>query len=453
MLIIRIILLALGFHQLLFWIYYWQLKEYRWDRFIDGLRSDWQDLILKQFDISKWYRPKVTARAGLTLVAGIVAVFYFWQWWWVAAPMGSAILVILGQPAFDWQKRKIIDLARIKMAGFKGTVIGVTGSYGKSSTKEMLLAVLSKKFKVVSTPKNVNTEMGVAQTVLKWKGDEEVAIVEMGAYKLGEVKAICRLVRPKIGIITGIGDQHLSMFGSMENIKKAKYELIESLPVDGWGLVAEKDFKITEAEKIKTDKEKVEFEFEKQKFRIPVLGKRFVRNVIGVIKVAKFMGMSLTEIADALRSLNRDNFWPKLVKVRPTAAEASSCSADKLAGKQDLVVIDDSYNAGLESFLNLLEYVKVWKGWRKILVTSGMIELGERANEDYRRVGKGLKGIDEVILTNDKNFAELNKWGNVKVIKRESKIIDKIRKSILGKTLVIFKSRVPRVIIDSIINE
>lgn len=436
MLIIRIVLLALEFHQLLFWVYYWQLKEYRWDRFWDGFKSDWQDLMVRQFDVSKWYRPKITARAGLTLAVGIAAAVYFWQWWWIAAPLGSAMLVVLGQPVFDWQKRKLIDLARGKMADFKGTVIGVTGSYGKSSTKEMLLEVLSKKFKVVSTPKNVNTEMGVAQTVLTWKGDEEVAIVEMGAYKLGEVKAICQLVRPKIGIITGIGDQHLSMFGSMENIKETKYELIESLPVDGRGLVAEKDFKITEAEKIKTGKEGVEFEFEKQKFRIPVLGKQLVRNAIGVIKVAKFMGMSLTEIAGALRSLNRDNFWPKLVEV-----------------SEDLAVIDDSYNAGLESFLNLLEYVKVWKGWKKILVTPGMIELGERASEDHRRVGNNLKGIDEVILTNDKNFAGLNRWGNVRVIKRESEIIDKIRRSISGKTLVIFKSRVPRVIIDSIINE
>ena len=435
MLIIKVFLLILGFCQLLFWVYYWQLKEYRWDRFVDGLKNEWQDLALKQFDISRWYRPKVTVRSILTLLVGTTVVFYFWQYWWVAAPLMSAVLVFLWQPIFDWQKRKIINLARIKMTGFKGTVIGVTGSYGKSSTKEMLFEVLLKKFRVVSTPKNVNTEIGVAQTVLKWKGDEEVAIVEMGAYKRGEIKAICQLVKPKIGIITGIGDQHLSLFGSIENIKKAKYELIESLPVDGWGLVAEKDFKMAEAGKIKTSKEQIEFDFEKQKFIVPVLGKQFVRNVIGVIKAAKFMGISLAETAGALHNLNRDNFWPKLVWV-----------------KQDLVIVDDSYNAGLESFLNLLEYVKVWSGWKKILVTPGMIELGKKTNEDHLEVGKSLKEIDEVILTNGKNFAELNKWGNVKVIKGESKVINKIKRSISGKTVMIFKSRVPRVVIDSIIN-
>lgn len=435
MLMIKVVLLFLGFHQLLFWIYYWQLKEYRWDRFVDGLKNEWQDLALKQFDVGRWYRPKMTVRSILTLLAGIVAVFYCWQYWWAAAPLMSAVLVFLWQPIFDWQKRKIVNLARVKMAGFGGTVIGVTGSYGKSSTKEMLFEVLSKKFRVVSTPKNVNTEIGVAQTVLKWKGDEEVAIVEMGAYKRGEIKAICQLVKPKIGIITGIGDQHLSLFGSMENIKKAKYELIESLPVDGWGLVAEKDFKMAEAERIKVGKEQIEFDFEKQKFIVPVLGKQFGRNVIGVIKVAKFMGISLAETANSLHNLNRDNFWPKLVWV-----------------KQDLVIVDDSYNAGLESFLNLLEYVKVWSGWKKILVTPGMIELGKKTSEDHLKVGKSLKEIDEVILTNGKNLAGLNKWGNVKVIKRESKVIDKIKRSISTKTLVIFKSRAPRVVIDSIIN-
>jgi len=118
---------------------------------------------------------------------------------------------------------------------------------------------------------------------------------------------------------------------------------------------------------------------------------------------------------------------------------------------ENLVVIDNSYNASVNSFLSLLDYVKTWKGYKKILVTPGMIELGKNEEKDHELVGVNLKEIDSVLLTNDKNFSQLNRWDNVKVVNL-SKLLEEIKKNIYGKTLVIFKSRTPRSIIDQVIN-
>jgi len=110
-------------------------------------------------------------------------------------------------------------------------VIGVTGSYGKTSTKEILHQILSTKYKVLKTPSSYNTAVGVANVVLKeLKNDHEIFIVEMGAYKKGEIKKICELTKPHIGIITGLNEQHLDRFKTIENTLKAKTELIEALP-------------------------------------------------------------------------------------------------------------------------------------------------------------------------------------------------------------------------------
>lgn len=321
------------------------------------------------------------------------------------------------------------------MKDFKGIVVGITGSYGKSSTKELLAAVLSKKFKIAMTSKNVNSEIGVAQTVLDWSDEIEIGIVEMGAYKIGEIKAICGIVHPQIGIITGIGDQHLSLFGSLKNIKKAKYELIESLPKNGKAFIAGKNFTENKAQKIEIKKDSIEFEYKKVRFEIPILGRQQIRNIIGVIKTAEYLGMNIKEIAGALKEVNKNNFWPKLIEVN-----------------NNLTVIDNSYNASKESFLALIDYLQVWKDYKKIIVTPGLIELGSNSLKDHQIIGEKLKAIDKVILTNGKFAEPMNRWGNVKVIFGVKNIIKEMKSEVKDKTVVAFKSRVARPVIEAITN-
>ncbi|MDD4937958.1 MAG: UDP-N-acetylmuramoyl-tripeptide--D-alanyl-D-alanine ligase [Candidatus Shapirobacteria bacterium] len=426
-------LFFIGIHQLFYWVYIWQLKEYRFDRWWDWLKSE-NGWWWKQFNILKWYRPKMTIRALLTISIGLVFVWWEWKYWWLTAFIFSGFLVEIWAPLFDWQKRRIISRAKLKIKQCKGVVIGITGSFGKTTTKDMLAEVLSKKYKVVSTPKNINTEIGVAQTVLEWPNDFEIAVVEMGAYKIGEIGAICEIVKPKYGIITGLGDQHLSLFGSLENIKKAKYELINSLPKSGKGWVIDKDFSLSDVNHIKEYRDGVSFNYKKKVVCLPLLGRKLITNAIVVIKVAGELGMSDDEILLRLKNLNTNNYWPKKIEVN-----------------SDLSIIDNTYNASLNSFLSLLDYMRVWKGYNKILVTPGMIELGNNGKKDHEEIGRRLKWVDLVLLTKKKYFKEMNVNGNVKVV-RLGNLLSEIKKHINGKTLVVFKSRIPNFIIDKIKN-
>jgi len=441
------LILVIVEHQIFYWIYLWQLKEYRLDRLMDlfNYRIDWKRLFWDQFDLRKFYRPVLTMRAILSLVTAEVLVLawmgkYFGDFWGIlmgvmATPILVGLALAAWTPMFLYIKKEKIRQATIKMKKFKGMVIGITGSYGKSTTKDILTEVLATKFKVAKTKANNNSEIGVALRVLELGGDEEIFVVEMGAYKIGEIKAICKIVQPVIGIITGIGDQHLSLFGSLENIKKTKYELIDFLPKDGFGLVADIDFKFEDAINLREEKDKVTFEFEGEKFEVGIRGKSLVKNVLSVIKTAKYLGMSLKEISLALGKINFDDFYPKLIKVN-----------------QDKYVIDDSYNSSLESFKSVLSYLDCWKGYTKILVTSGMIELGERAEEDHKIVGNLLGNLDQILVTNRAYFKELNVGGRASLELNYDKLINRLRSEFRDKTVILFKGRIPKKVIGSLKN-
>ena len=132
-------------------------------------------------------------------------------------------------PSALWRKN-LINKAKQKRLKFKNLlVIGITGSYGKTSTKEFLATILSEKYKVLKTKEHQNSEVGVSQCILNdLKPEHEIFVCEMAAYNRGGIKLLCDIVKPKIGILTGINEQHMATFGSQENIIKTKYELIES---------------------------------------------------------------------------------------------------------------------------------------------------------------------------------------------------------------------------------
>lgn len=415
MILFLILVLVIAVHQILYWVYWWQVKEYRLDRFKAGF--SWE-MVIWQFDVRKWFRPKATSRALVIVLVSAALCVLAWPVTIFMAPVLVAIAVVISTPPFVFYKRYLIAEAKEKMKNFKGTVIGITGSYGKSSTKEMLVQVLGSRFQVLGTQKNDNSEIGVAQTVLnKLIGDEEFFVVEMGAYKQGEIKAICDIVQPKIGIITGIGDQHLELFGSLENIRTAKFELVESLPKDGLRLVAEEDFSVSDATHTKVFKDHAEFDFKGRHFNVPVLGKALVRNILAVILVANHVGLNLPEIAQALKKFPSEDIYPKLV-----------------AGK----IIDNSYNNSLESFLAALEYLHVWEGNRKVVVTPGILELGENAKKDHKIIEKELAQIDKVFVTKKGLFKNAELVTNFDKLKKILTSLDD------GKTVFLFQGRIPK---------
>ncbi len=373
-LIIKFLILVVVLHQFLYWVWLWQLKEYRRDRFWAGVKDGGWRVFWLQYDLRHWPRPRLTLRAVVTFVVALLGISPIML---VVAPLWAALAVGDASPVFIFWKEVVMWWATRKMAGFKGTIIGVTGSYGKSMTKEMLRQVLGTKFKVVATVKNDNSEIGVALTILKkLRGDEDFFVVEMGAYKRGEIAKICKMVRPRIGIVTGIGDQHLDLFGSLENIRRAKLELINSLPADGLGLVGGEDFRLADAKNLRQFKDHLEFSYEQQKYSVPLLGTELARNVVGIIKVARQVGMAAEQIATALKNLDTTNIYPRL-----------------LVGKKGTTVVDNSYNNNLEGLLSALEYLTVWHGYQKIVVTPGFIELGTRAVTDWEAVVQKAKQV------------------------------------------------------------
>lgn len=443
MIFLNLLLFLIFTHQILFWTYLWQIKEYRPDRFFDSLNNkyDLWKALRNQYNLLIWYRPKTTLRAlsilspsiFLIFLASILSSFFNLLFFTISIPFLVAFFVYFSFPIFNFLRKKVIIKATKKMANFKGIVIGVTGSFGKSSTKEILASILSQKYKVVKTPKNNNTEIGVAKTVLNLKNNPDIFVVEMGAYKIGEVKAICNIVRPKIGIITGLGNQHLSLFGSLENIKKAKYELIDSLPKDGFGLVAEKDFSLNDAKNIKTFIDHLEFDYQKTHFSVPILNKDIISNIIGAIKIALYLKVSIEKIKESLKNLDPSLFYPKLSKLN-----------------NNIFIVNDSYNANLESFLAILEYLKIYKNYKKVLITPGIIELGKDSKKTHQLIAENLKFVDKVIVTQPNYFKELNKFNNAQLITNVNKTIDTLKNLKKPKTVFLFKSRIPQVIIDSL---
>src|SRR3989339_841801 len=247
--------------------YLWQLKEYRWDRFRDftstyqgktywlKYRLLWRSIIaigvafwpindaltVKYFLIllfvvdlgynvwklakRKLLHPKPTAKAVLIIILSILiegSIFVLTRDWNIFLILLiirffvlSGMVILLGKPT-TLLKKRLIKKAKEKINRQTNlTVIGITGSYGKSTVKRFLAHILSSQFRVIVTPGNINTEIGVAQFILKNEFQTgDILIVEMGAYREGEIKMISDMVKPQIGILTAINEQHLSLFGN-----------------------------------------------------------------------------------------------------------------------------------------------------------------------------------------------------------------------------------------------
>lgn len=320
----------------------------------------------------------------------------------------SIIIGLLNLPV-SICKSLIIWKAKKKISASNNLlVIGITGSYGKTSTKEFLATILGEKFNVVKTQEFNNTDIGIAKCILKeLKPEHKVFVVEMGAYKKGEIKTICEMVKPKIGIITGINEQHLELFGSIEKTMKAKFELIDSLPKDGiaifngsnkyclemadWAKKREiKTLTFNSSAEVKNTKiyiDHIEFSFfDKNKchqFRVNILGVQSLQNILPAIHIAKSLGMKMEEIQKGAAKIVSPNKTMRIARV--------------LSGT---TLVDDTFNANPDGVVAAIDYMKIFKG-KKILVLTPLIELGNEAEKIHERLGEKIsKNCDLVLLTN-----------------------------------------------------
>ncbi len=294
-------------------------------------------------------------------------------------------------------------------------VIGVTGSYGKTSSKNILADILNIKYATLPTPRNLNTPYGLIITINNHLDKfTDIFIAEMGAYVRGEIKELCDLVHPKYGILTRIGTAHLESFGSEENIQKTKFELIESLPVDGVGVLNRDDpkqvsYKLKNKCKIlwigidnkdvdvyatdikcsnvgttfnvifKGDKKKYEFETK-------LLGNHNVYNILAGLALGREFDIPITKLQQAVRNVKPIEHRLELKKMGY------------------FYQIDDAYNSNPVGAKSALEVLSMMPGL-KVVVTPGMIELGDKEEELNKEFGKQIATIskaDYVVLIGEK---------------------------------------------------
>ncbi|PIR71919.1 MAG: hypothetical protein COU42_03070 [Candidatus Nealsonbacteria bacterium CG10_big_fil_rev_8_21_14_0_10_36_24] len=294
----------------------------------------------------------------------------------------------------------------------------------------------------MKTPKNINAEIGIAKTILnELKPEHQVFIAEIGAYERGKIKEVCRMLGPKIGILTGINEQHLSTFGSLENIKKAKYELIESLPrtiivrglpEDGIAIIRDKlDLR---ADDIRVEKEYIFFKVSGVNFKVNLLGIHNIDNILLSASCAQKLGMSLEEISRAC------------LKIKPEQGGM------KFLRKDAPVVIDSSYSANPDGVIADLDYLKTLRQaqGKLIIVMPCLIELGRVSKEVHKRIGRKIGEVcDLAIITTRDYFKEIKKTAEIGslqifLIENPKEIIAKIKEFCKNDDVVLLEGRVPK---------
>lgn len=305
------------------------------------------------------------------------------------------------------------DAKRILSEMHDLTVIGITGSYGKTSTKNFLTALLSVKYNVLMTPESYNTPMGVVRTVReRLRASHEIFICEMGAKNKGDIREICDIVHPRHGMLTAIGEQHLETFGTIDTIIDTKFELVDALPEDGlavlnfdneyiaardtdgvkaisYGLYDGAGYQATD---ITVDEGGSTFTVtapngEQCVYTTRLLGAHNIQNLVGCVAMAHQLGISLAELKTPIRQMKPVEHRLQLL---PNG------------------YIDDAYNSNPAGFRSALDVLGAMKDTRRVLVTPGMVELGKRQKALNRELGAyAAERCDYAVLVGEKQAPPL----------------------------------------------
>jgi len=334
--------------------------------------------------------------------------------WPVLLPLIVALSGLLAWPIekgisecyFRDARRKLLSNPRLIR-------IGLTGSYGKTSVKHILGTILSEKYPTLITPASFNTPMGVSRTIREQLSpSHQVFVGEMGARHVGDIKELCRLVKPTIGIITSVGPQHLETFKTIERITNTKYELIDCLPEDGWcyfyndGAICKQLYdKTTKAKKLcGRDSATSDCWCEDVKVsplgstftlhirgkgsiecRTKLLGEHSIQNILLASMVASDLGLTLKQISHGIAKLQPVKNRLELI-TRPGG----------------FTIINDAFNSnpvGAKAALNVLKAFPS----RRIIITPGMVELGEKEAEYNRDFGRAMKDCVDIAIIVGKN--------------------------------------------------
>jgi len=447
--------------------YYLQIKEYRFDRLLSYLKEHSLFEILTPKSLllpSKSFRNIVIVLGSISFL--ILATLYALTFNFLCALIFNifllpfsvifpVIMMILTQPIADRKRHLEISKAVKRLQEIKPIVIGITGSFGKTSVKEYLHEILSQKFRTEKTSQNQNTPVGVAMSVNQnLKQNTEVFVAEIGAYKRGEIREVTDYIHPQYAIVTGLGNQHVDLFGSRDNLVLAKRELPESLSETGVAYInfdSDGYEKLNEglkckivtfslfnntadifADEISISTEGVKFtaKYKKQDFHIKtkLLGKHNILNLLPCIALASDLGVDHKAIEKAVAEIQPVKGRLKVIK-----------------GIRDSVLIDDSYNSNLNGFLEALDILQATEREKKYVVTQGILELGSERKASYERLVEKLQRHDMRLLTTDKFLVDVAKGCDrsfsARLFKNQMDIFAYLREMVGSDTAVLIEGR------------
>lgn len=308
------------------------------------------------------------------------------------------VINILLLPIDFFIKELLVFFAKNKIKKLKNLkIIGIAGSYGKTGMKDLITTVLSEKYQIVKTPESVNTPVGIARTILREVDDRtEILIVEMGEYYKGDIKNICLIAHPHIAVITGINEAHFERLKSIDNSVKTIFEIAENMDPNGILLLNDHDkniknnykrFVVHQETYFYCAKGKIEFNEDApgyiyQKIFFPLLGKYNLDKIDGAIYLAKKLGLIDQEIEAGLK------------KIKTPAHRLQPI----LNGEKNILVIDDSYNGNPDGVGEATKTLSLFKKRRKVFVTPGLVEIGEKNREVHQRIGKRLNDVVDLVI-------------------------------------------------------
>lgn len=406
--------------------YRYQLKEYRYDRMCSYLNEEgWWKVL---------YRPELVFPGKKGRNLGIVALLLgsaiIWAYFVydlsiffllaiglvtpILALADVSILVAISGIFAKWHRERIIRRAEAKLQTSKAKIIMVSGSYGKSSVKEYLYHLLKEDFKVAKTDANMNTDVGVALSILKnLKSTTEYFIAEVGAYRIGEIAKICRSFPPHYVIITAYGNQHLDLYGSKENLVAAESEPLAFLGKDQLAVLNKDipeytDLKLlgefqtlsysmktvdadTVVKKLKTTHTGVTAEVNVSgktvAIRTGLLGEHVVQNLLPAITLARQVGVRVASLEAAIAELP-----PILNKL------------SLHTGPRGCTILSDASNSNVNGFIEAIRVLNTFPHEHKLLITKGIIELGSEKEASYRDIVAELAKTNIHMYTTDEDF-------------------------------------------------
>ena len=361
-------------------------------------------------------RVKRLFATNIILFAAIATAAVLFAGRWAMPVIGAALLLsnfimllanLVNTPIEKAINRHYYNDAKRIIESHKGLiVIGVTGSFGKTSTKNYLAGVLAEKYNVLVTPGNFNTLLGVIRTIREQlRPYHQVFIVEMGAKQRNDIKEICDLVHPTMGIVTAVGEMHLETFKSVENIQHTKFELINSLPANGLGVInydseyirkyngitspcklikyaveSDADYKACD---VQYGAGGLSFTLNEERYSSRLLGSGNLLNLLASIAIANHLGVPANKQRNAI------------ARLQPVEHRLS------MKVSNGITVLDDAYNsnpAGAEMALEVLRDFQRPQGARRIMVTPGFVEMGESQYRNNRTLGEQIAASADIAV-------------------------------------------------------